>query len=1330
MGTRAFSLIVVLVALAIMSLLLIAIFSGNTRGVRWAQNEAGLARAGMLADTAAALVEGQIEQATTPAGQAWISQPGLIRTFAASNSTRTPAACYKLYSSTQMIDKSGGVSFFATDVPADWNSNANASVYTDLNASLQTLSGTALYPILDAQAVASVTGLSSDTGHAVEMPVAWLYQLQDGTLGPASAATAANPILGRVAFWTDDETSKIDLDTAGVASPWNVPCTTSPQDAAWSTMQPASGEFERYPGHPAGVSLEELFPSLTGDQLLALTPRYDAGGSEFGTQTTTSTSAVPLKMNRLYASVDELCFGPGFTSSGQRSPTSISPSQIEQDRFVLTVHSHAPETTLLGEPRVAIWPVSAAPSDSTRTTAADRAVASDAVLGTTSYYFQRHDAASATADLDPTVSTASAANFALFSNLVAAGSEQLPGNASTFAQKYPGTQWPQVMVEILDAIRGFNAIDPAAGSASAPTSFVPFAAGDSTGVGRGLIVPLTTTTTGGTTLRGLGRYPTLSGLTLVLYVSGYGFNDGTSVDYETTPDADGSNWRTNFPIQKPPASRWSSVNKELVRAFIVPTTFQPNCGFPEVSEACSIQITGLDQLSATVKGVTTSFGFAKVCTSPLFSDAATGTSPDRVWGGFEGPAAWCASAADAVNNGSGYVFAGSKAIAVPDGTLMDSQTKGPSASYSWSSMVTTSLLKNLTVQILNRSGQTVQTLSVDLPALAGVPVGNGEADHADSLAKGSQVNWATNPACAVAPSYYMTLRNRLLTTPLSRALIIQAGDASLSVEPATDLRLIALLPSVPDTFFHQATTTRTTASVTGPAATLGYHYHNLRFADGTSASFVGTQMPVLAGNALVAKTSGLTVTEWDTGGTLIYPWETTAAVSAPLGANGVTMTAIGGSAAGPAGDWDTGPGLEPDGALTRYPDAGTTLDPAVAYQSLGPGQMGAATRRSPNALIPSPIVFGSVPAGVNPAQPAQSVPWRTLLFCPYPSADQNHPGLASPPDYLVLDHFWMPVIEPYGISGPFETTGKINLNDQIAPFTYLHRNAALHALLHGLRIPAISANDAGIAPASGGNYKILPATAGFQPWRTVNENATIAQIESRLSAGDVYLTEGEICSVPLIPDNLGSFTPESYWTSRSGPGFLTGDNLRELPYAQLYGRLTTRSNSYTVHIRAQVLQKLRRRIGSAECVEARGSILCLAIGADLTRSSATSILRPRSRQSRRATARLPTEFRIVSAPPLHSVILARDRLRASIGLTRVAAALLIRACPDLKLSSSCDCRTPGRPRQFARSPPGDDVIVQAPTGAGKTFIFEQYLPAAARSRPGDLHRPDTCAGQR
>ncbi len=171
-----------------------------------------------------------------------------------------------------------------------------------------------------------------------------------------------------------------------------------------------------------------------------------------------------------------------------------------------------------------------------------------------------------------------------------------------------------------------------------------------------------------------------------------------------------------------------------------------------------------------------------------------------------------------------------------------------------------------------------------------------------------------------------------------------------------------------------------------------------------------------------------------------------------------------------AGDWDTGPGFAPDGAQINLPDAGTTLDPATAYQSLsdGPNATPAArpTQRMPNALVPSPVILGSLPAGINPAQPASSVPWRTLLFCPYPAANTSatpyamHPGAASPPDYLVLDNFWMPVVEPYAISTCLATRGKINLNDQVAPFGWIHRSTGLRALLDTLRMPAISASDA------------------------------------------------------------------------------------------------------------------------------------------------------------------------------------------------------------------------------------------------------------------------------
>ena len=103
-------------------------------------------------------------------------------------------------------------------------------------------------------------------------------------------------------------------------------------------------------------------------------------------------------------------------------------------------------------------------------------------------------------------------------------------------------------------------------------------------------------------------------------------------------------------------------------------------------------------------------------------------------------------------------------------------------------------------------------------------------------------------------------------------------------------------------------------------------------------------------------------------------------------------------------------------------------------------------------------------------------------------------------------------------------------------------------------------------------------------WNPVDENATIAQIENKFAnnSPDAYLSESEICTVPLVPlgqaaDNVADTQAalDSFWLGQTSPdGALTGDNLRELPYAQLYSRLTTRSNSYTVHVRVQVLKKL------------------------------------------------------------------------------------------------------------------------------------------------------------
>jgi len=1194
-STSGTVLIMTLAAMAVMMILLLALFQGVSHQIRGAQGDASLARETMLADSAVELVIGQVEQASAQTNQAWISQPGLLRTYS-TNAVRAPTACYKLYSTaslTNMIDTSGNLAFLSNDIPANWNSTP--SQYTDLNSPVTPpgLFAQPIYPILNPAALTNVAspgegieGVSSDMGgdaSAVTMPVAWLYELQDGTLGPASNGTAANPIVARIAFWTDDDTCKININTAGYGVPWNTPRVNSSDDVAWSTNQPAAGVFYSYPGHPATTSLATIFGTnsfsgtnvLSPQQLLGLSPRYAWNGA-------------PARMDRLYASLDELCFSTNMVGTPlQREANPVGAAQLDTARFVLTAHSVAPETTLLGEPRIAIWPVADSTSTGApRMTATDNAITNDATLGVgtahaRSYFFQRNNPLSKNDDFNPDITTSgpNQSNVQLFNDLVARGQVALPGYGSNFDQKYagaaytPGTasaNWTQIVLEIVDFIHGLNSVDSDA-------AITPFAGGDSTGAGRAFVEPLMWTYGAGTpnqvVLRGLGRCPTLSSLTLVFYVCGFGFKNGTHVDFEETPDIGGTNWAAEF-TGPAATTNWPNVTSERIRTFVVPNTFQPGCGYPEVSETCSIQIQGLTNITMS-NGVGAgsnagNCGFTNSPTSHLLSDALKVSPADRAWGGNEGPLAWRAAALDAQQtNAFFYAFSGTNSMPVtfassPSYNSATGVVNWPTQKFKFSSLSISSA--NLTVLIQDAQGNTLQTLQVNLPTGSAFAVPTSPYEYTED-----------GSGNTVAPSYYMTLRNRVLATGTNRLFMIQPGDVSRSFEAGTDLRVIAGMSSVPTNMFPTPSSYKN--------ARVG-NAHNLHFADGT-AVFGANGSTTLDGAAGFATNSTtLTWNDWSSGSTTNYAWSTSPPNSCPTTASfnnqGVRMT----PGPGYVGDWDTGPGVAPDGALINLPDAGTTNAPAAAYFSLTKGCLGAPAQRTPNALVASPVVFGSLPAGINATNAAQSVPWRTLLFCPYPAANTSstpytiHPGAAtSPPDHLILDNFWMPVVEPYPISTCLATAGKINLNDQIAPFTYLHRNTALRALLDGLRIPAIPATTAATYKSPG-----TPSTSVF--WNPVDENATVAQIENKFanSSTDAYLSESEICAVPLVPQGVvpagtsvagAQSLLDTFWNGLSSPaGGLTGDNLRELPYAQLYSRLTTRSNSYTVHVRVQVLKKL------------------------------------------------------------------------------------------------------------------------------------------------------------
>ncbi len=118
---------------------------------------------------------------------------------------------------------------------------------------------------------------SGRTNNPAPMPVQWIYVLKDGRLssptgianagleanwaslsiGDANKPSVENPIVGRIAFWADDETSKLNINVNSEGIFWDrawavgsVP--TSPfGENQLRDRVPVKGEYERYPGHPA-----------------------------------------------------------------------------------------------------------------------------------------------------------------------------------------------------------------------------------------------------------------------------------------------------------------------------------------------------------------------------------------------------------------------------------------------------------------------------------------------------------------------------------------------------------------------------------------------------------------------------------------------------------------------------------------------------------------------------------------------------------------------------------------------------------------------------------------------------------------------------------------------------------------------------------------------------------------------------------------------------------------------------------------------------------------------------------------------------------------------
>ena len=334
------------------------------------------------------------------------------------------------------------------------------------------------------------------------------------------------------------------------------------------------------------------------------------------------------------------------------------------------------------------------------------------------------------------------------------------------------------------------------------------------------------------------------------------------------------------------------------------------------------------------------------------------------------------------------------------------------------------------------------------------------------------------------------------------------------------------------------------------------------------------------------------------------------------------------------GDFDNGAGTMLDGPYINKPDEGNihALKSRFTQEEVDRWEMmrnygdfpyfsspdlaesGGPAYFSPNRIVSGPGMFGSLPTAIGQTPPK---PWQTLLFRPNTVGNGyvSHPGAENPPDHLLMDLFWMPVVEPYAISEPLSTAGKINMNYQIVPFLHIHRDTALRGVFRSevmLCVPNEWHHSYKHDRGRGRNYhwRDRPNGGDLQGKRlrtAILEDKTLEQFKTRFDHGSsIFKSATEICEIHLVPEeyskrmgfpsggrnDIRSYTPEleqmqngKYWRDHS----LVGDNSRERPYTNIQTRLTTKSNTFLVHYRAQVIQQSRRE-NAADYAEWRPSI--------------------------------------------------------------------------------------------------------------------------------------------
>lgn len=1315
----------VLAALALLSFLVVLVLTVARNEDRESKSSADIMEVSALSELPAQIVISQLRRATgnLKTDLTWTSQPGLIRRFASGQPDSSGRAAlydvFRLYSSDKMVEL-GGEFDPRTDANKlkDWA--GLPSLYVDLNEPVplrpilksggDSTNPTGakpklVYPILDPGALKLVEGFEVADGTApgatevqpLPMPVMWLYVLKDGrVLAPTGGETvkatlpsgdvsAKNPVVARIAFWTDDESCKINLNTAGEPAPWDEPRANSRLDRSYAAYQPARNEFNRLWGHPAFTAVSPVFQAFGRDSSSSSTatnlfspvpdpagisstgnyhqnsdsdatkfrdyveanlrplPRsFDASstknrdrGSRQGTQP--PSEKVNVKTERLFSTIDELLFNTKreamkVESDGMTGTQTLKEDDIRKARFFLTALNSAPETNPFNRPKVSLWPVQ---EKTDLRSKIDRHMALAASLGGKEFFWQRHSAwiseqnpGSSQSTSEDGLITRNAELIGYLQNLAAT---TMPGYGGSLEGKYGGgkssvpSNTDQIITSMFDMLRWSVNISNDDKKAGETFSYLPPGrkiAGVSKAVGEYSAVPAMLGSVGNTQVRGFGRFPTITEVAFV-FVATDAAKKGTPETYTDEKD-----WKGND------ASDGFADRTTKVRMFVILEPFCPAPGSPAMTPAVRYRIRGLDKVKIESGSL---FGTDFVGTNTCLS---AGKDENRILDGatnFVGLASqFLNSDGDPKTLGDGQQSTDSSSVfpfVSVEVSLGDGKEENGTMRLAG---------EPLTLEILPAFGDAkadaIQTIKVPLPSDVQIPVPWLSTTNKDTAEQRVLKRFSI-----------VQERNELRQKLIEKGDVVRAVEVDPSLEWKGDLRLLALTgsrgtPPVtfkddPDApadkwrwFFPSREELTTRFAINNETSRA---LHSLR-----SGAYVTEQF----GRADPNDQRQLTA---ETGAPLLPGFTyasafTPAVVCMPRGSDVNSETAFKGALTGygRVGDWNNGPGLIEDGPGIAMPQFSNTVTELAAGQ---PGIGGFFQRggdvygdedgvnTAPQRQISSAVMFGSLPTCVFPRDPngdddaRRARPWQTLLFCPNPVSreleagntldDKEHLGFIAPPDHMWLEFFWMPVTEPQPLSAGFSTAGKVNLNCQILPFTYIKRTTALNAAMRGVRITAIPT---GVASSTTGDdfYKNPARLTGKEFRYQVNATETLKGFdELRFKKGDVFRSASEICEMFLVPKRIGESdaggnTQHDYSSAKSTAGLsydkmiawwngdkssssdafeATGDNTREAPYAQLYPRLCTRSNVFQVHYRVQLIKKSRST--ASEVVDLRADTI-------------------------------------------------------------------------------------------------------------------------------------------